>query len=198
MAASATSTIQQQHEELLAHQHLELRQRDPRRFVRLPKPPQRLKAASSTIPPAEPTSSRAPMPASLKPPEPIFDLAPRSRPGGARSARRPFRAGAKAWNPDQRRPRPAMRASHRLQGTLLADRLLRVAPSIERTDDLLRYPFLERKEGIVLASGLRSSRALSAAFHRRHDGFSLPNTSYCRRSQSSSASAPPSAASLST
>ena len=46
MAASAASWVEQQHEELLAHQHLELGQRAARAgIVRLPKPTQRFKAA---------------------------------------------------------------------------------------------------------------------------------------------------------
>ena len=65
------------------------------------------------------------------------------------------------------RRRPIDGEEHRL-----AERLLLIAPLIERADDLLRHPFLECKERIVLGDGFALfTRLVGHVLHRLHDGI---------------------------
>ena len=84
---------------------------------------------------------------------------------------RPFRAGAKAGlRIDADRGLQCGRAID-CKEHCFAERLLRVAPLIERTDDLFRYAFLERQEGIVLGDRLALlARLVGRVLHRRHEG----------------------------
>ena len=164
--------IQQQHEELLAHQHLELRQREPRPIRPLGEPAATPQGCARP-PFRAPTRHRAGRGWRLpcRPPSPIFDFSSAMRASSssrcssrhlAPARRRRLRIDADSG---LQRRRAVDRKEHRF-----AERLLRVAPIVERIDDLLRDLFLEGEEGIVCGDRLALlARLVRRVLHRLHE-----------------------------